>query len=98
MLELCVYLRAGRNQGGYGLPDIWEVAGPIGRDVQERARYSFSVNDPRPCQTGIVVQQTFEFFEIAIVDRSNNRDRSRVAGRNVQHNSLRIRLNVSGFD
>src|SRR5262252_1224938 len=98
MLELCVYLRADRNQGGYCLPDIWEVAGPIGRDVQERARYSFSVNDPRRRQTGIVVQQKFEFFEITSVDRSDNRDRPRVAGRNVQHSSLRIRLNASGFD
>src|SRR5262245_30758621 len=51
-----IYICASPDQQGYCLLAIREVARPVGRDVQECARYSLSVNDPRHLQTWIVVQ------------------------------------------
>jgi hypothetical protein len=68
------------NQYSDGLSAVWKVAGPVGRNMQERAGFRFASSESRRRQAGIFFEQTGEGGCIAEMDCLNGRHRERSIG------------------
>ena len=83
-----VGIRACCDEHGYGLRSLREVAGPVGRDVQQSAARSLGVNDSSCGEARTSFKQTLESLYTAALDCRYDGDGAGVVGGNVSMGNL----------